>query len=153
MQPLTYVVSISLSHNHGKRPFQSCWSTHTISRMHQSRSQTNDRGYWFGNETKCAHAYKIRKWRQPLVMVRCRVRSEEVRHAYGRARNSVSRIVSEYYKIDVATALEVRFCTSRVELTRACRSTILGLRIVEKGLYCSCVSVELRSDNFAARAG
>ena len=69
--------------------------------------------------------------------------TEEVRHAYGRARNSVSRIVSEHGKINVATALEVRFCTSRVELTRACRSTILGLRIVEKGLYCSCVSVEL----------
>ena len=61
--------------------------------------------------------------------------------------------VSEHGKINVATALEVRFCTSHVELTRACRSTILGLRIVEKGLYCSCVSVELRSDNFAARAG
>ena len=78
---------------------------------------------------------------------------EEVRHAYGRARNSVSRIVSEHGKSNVATALEVRFCTSRVELTRACRSTILGLWIVEKGLYCSCVSVELRSDNFAERAG
>ena len=78
---------------------------------------------------------------------------EEVRHAYGRARNSVSRMVSEHYKINVATALEVRFCTCPVERTRACRSTTLGLRIVEKGLYLSCVSVELRSDNFAARAG
>ena len=28
-----------------------------------SRFQTNDRGLWSGNETSCAHAYKIRKWR------------------------------------------------------------------------------------------
>ena len=55
--------------------------------------------------------------------------------------------------INVATALEVCFCTCPVKLTRACRSTVLGLHIVEKGLYRSCVSVELRSDNFAARAG
>ena len=27
------------------------------------RSQTNERGIWPGNETSCAHAYKIRKWR------------------------------------------------------------------------------------------
>ena len=60
MQRLTYVVSMSLSHNHGKRPFQSCWSTHNFS-VHQFRSQTNDSGYWFGNETGCAHAYKIKK--------------------------------------------------------------------------------------------
>ena len=77
--------------------------------------------------------------------------SEEVRHAYGRSRNSVSRMVSERCKINVATALEIRFCTCPVERTGACRSTILGLRIVEKGLYCCCVSMELRSDNFAAR--
>ena len=77
--------------------------------------------------------------------------AEEVRHAYGRARNSVSRIVSEHYEINVATALEVRFCTSRVELTRACRSTILGLRIVEKGLYCSCISVVSQATPFAER--
>ena len=77
--------------------------------------------------------------------------AEEVRHAYGRARNSVSRMVSEHCKINVATALEVRFCPCPVEQTRACRSTILGMRIVERGLYCSCVSMELRSDNFAAR--
>ena len=32
----------------------------TISRVQQSCSQTNDRGYWFGNETRCAHAYKIK---------------------------------------------------------------------------------------------
>ena len=50
MQRLTYIVSMSLSHNHGKRPFQSCWSTRTISHVHQSCSQTNHRGYWFGNE-------------------------------------------------------------------------------------------------------
>ena len=53
----------------------------------------------------------------------------------------------------VAAALEVCFCTCPVELTRAYRSTILDLRVVEKRLYCSCVSVELRSDNFAAKAG
>ena len=57
--------------------------------------------------------------------------------------------VSEHCKINMATALEVHSCTCPVELTRACRSTILSLRIAEKGLYCSCVSVELRSDNFA----
>ena len=28
-----------------------------------SRFQTNDRGLRSGNETSCAHAYKIRKWR------------------------------------------------------------------------------------------
>ena len=67
--------------------------------------------------------------------------TEEVRHAYGRARNSVSRMVSEHCKINVATALEVGFCTCPVELTRACRSTILGLRIVEKGL-CVCGAEE-----------
>ena len=27
------------------------------------RSQTNERGIWPGNETSCAHVYKIRKWR------------------------------------------------------------------------------------------
>ena len=27
------------------------------------RSQANGRGIWPGNETSCAHAYKIRKWR------------------------------------------------------------------------------------------
>ena len=34
-----------------------------ISLVHQSHSQTNDRGIWPGNETTCAHAYNIRKWR------------------------------------------------------------------------------------------
>ena len=28
-----------------------------------SRFQTDDSGLWSGNETLCAHAYKIRKWR------------------------------------------------------------------------------------------
>ena len=42
---------------------QSCWSTRTISRVHQSHFQTNDRGYWFGNETGCAHAHKMKKRR------------------------------------------------------------------------------------------
>ena len=77
---------------------------------------------------------------------------EEVRHAYGAARNSVSRMVSEHCKINVATALEVRFCTCPIAGTRTCRSAILGLLIVEVEPYCSCVSVELRTDNFAARA-
>ena len=79
-------------------------------------------------------------------------RSEEVGHAYGPARNSVSRMVSKHYKINVETALEVRFCTCPVARTRSCRSTILGSRIVEMGLYCFCVSVALGSHNFAARA-
>ena len=34
-----------------------------ISLVHSSRSQANDCGIWSGNETTCAHAYKIRKWR------------------------------------------------------------------------------------------
>ena len=80
------------------------------------------------------------------------VESEEVGHAYGPARKSVSRMVSKHYKINVETALEVRFCTCPVARTRSCRSTILGSRIVEMGLYCSCVSVALGSHNFAARA-
>ena len=33
---------------------------HDFTRVDQSRSQTNDRGYLFGNETRCAHAYKIK---------------------------------------------------------------------------------------------
>ena len=78
--------------------------------------------------------------------------SEEVGHAYGRARNAVSRMVSKHCKISVATALEVRFCTCPVAGTRSCRSIILGSRIVEMGYYCSCVSVALGSQNFAARA-
>ena len=41
MQHLTYVVSMSL-------PGRDCAGQH---------------GYWFGNGTGCAHAYKIRKWR------------------------------------------------------------------------------------------
>ena len=39
---------------------------------------------------------------------------EEVGHAYGPARNSVSRMVSKHCKINVETALEVRFCTCPV---------------------------------------
>ena len=35
--------------------------------------------------------------------------AEEVGHAYGRARNAVSRMVSKHCKISVATALEVHF--------------------------------------------
>ena len=78
--------------------------------------------------------------------------AEEVGHAYGRARNSVSRMVSKHCEISVATALEVRFWTCPVARTRTCRSIILGSRIVEMGPYCSCVSVVLGSHNFAARA-
>ena len=77
---------------------------------------------------------------------------EEVGHAYGRARNAVSRMVSKHCKISVAMALEVRFCTCPVAGTRSCRSIILGSRIVEMGPYCSCVSVALGSQNFAAKA-
>ena len=62
-------------------------------------------------------------------------------HAYGPARNSVSRMVSKHCKINVETALEVRFCTCPVAHTRSCRSTILGSRIVEMGPYGSYVSV------------
>ena len=78
--------------------------------------------------------------------------AEEVGHAYGPARNSVSRMVSKHCKINVETALEVCFCTCPVARTRSCRSTILGSRIVEMGLYCSYVSVALGCHNFAARA-
>ena len=77
---------------------------------------------------------------------------EEVGHAYGRARNAVSRMVSKHCKISVATVLEVRFCTCPVAGTTSCRSIILGSRIVEMGPYCSCVSMALGSQNFAARA-
>ena len=46
---------------YGKRPYQPrAWF---ISFVHECRSQTNERGIWPGNETSCAHAYKIRKWR------------------------------------------------------------------------------------------
>ena len=72
---------------------------------------------------------------------------EEVGHAYGRARNAVSRMVSKHCKISVVTALEVRLCTCPVAGTRSCRSIILGSRIVEMGPYCSCVSVALGSQN------
>ena len=55
------VVSMSLSHNHGGDTAPVVLvNARTISRVHQSRSQTNDRGYWFGNKTGCAHAYKIK---------------------------------------------------------------------------------------------
>ena len=40
----------------------SAWLSHARSLVY-SRFQTNDRGLWSGNETLCAHAYKIRKWR------------------------------------------------------------------------------------------
>ena len=68
-----------------------------------------------------------------------RLSSEEVGHAYGCARNSMSRMVSKHCKISVATALEVRFCTCLDTGTRSCRSIILGSRIIEMGSYCSCV--------------
>ena len=78
--------------------------------------------------------------------------SEEVGHAYGPERNSVSRMVSKHCKINVETALEVRFCTCPVARTRSCRSTILGSRIVEMEPYFSYVSVALECHNFTARA-
>ena len=55
--------------------------------------------------------------------------------------------VSEHCKINVATALEVRFCTC---LSRACRSTS-SLRMVKDST--APVYLELRSDNFVAKAG
>ena len=64
MQLFTYVVSMSLSHNHRNRPCQLCMQVH-CQRVceHKSHSQSNDRGHCSGNETACVHAYKIRKWR------------------------------------------------------------------------------------------
>ena len=37
------------------------------------RSQANGRGIWPGNETLCAHAYKVRKWRpsQRTATIEC----------------------------------------------------------------------------------
>ena len=96
--------------------------------------------------TPPTHACAVRFMKVPV-----RYRPEEVGHAYGRARNSVSRMVSKHCKIRVATALEVRFWTCPVAGTKTCRSIILGSRIVEMGPYCSCVSVALGSQNLAAR--
>ena len=44
--------------------------SHSLIR-HRSRSQTNDRGLWFGNETTCAHEYNILecKGQQPASAV------------------------------------------------------------------------------------
>ena len=95
---------------------------------------------------------KVHAQQNCKFMSRCSLIPEEVGHAYGRARNAVSRMVSKHCKISVATALEVRFCTCPVAGTRSCRSIILGSRIVEMGPYCSFVSVALGSQNFAARA-
>ena len=59
---------ISLGYYYGKRQCQPyscrmlCTGQPAISRVHLSRSQINDRGSWFGNETTCAHAYNIWKW-------------------------------------------------------------------------------------------
>ena len=85
-----------------------------------------------------------------FVIVYC-FSAEEVGHAYGSARNSVSRMLSKHCKINVEMALEVRFCTCPVACTRSCRSTILGSWIVEMGPYCSYVSVALGCLNFATR--
>jgi len=75
--------------------------------------------------------------------------AEEIGHAYGPARNSVSRMVSQDQRGDGSRSA---FCTCPVARTRSCRSTILGSRIVEMGLYCFYVSVALGCHNFAARA-
>ena len=64
MQRLTYVVFISLAHYYGKKQFQPCVMPAgqlAISLVHLSSSQTNDGGLWSGNETTCAHGYKLRK--------------------------------------------------------------------------------------------
>ena len=61
MQRLTCVAFVNLAH-YGKRPavrvvhsrFRSCTSL---------VPKQCDRGIWPGNETTCAHAYNIRKWR------------------------------------------------------------------------------------------
>ena len=59
------VHGISLGHYYGKRQCQPyscrtlCAGQPAISHVHLSRSQINDRGFWFGNETTCAHAYNI----------------------------------------------------------------------------------------------
>ena len=76
-------------------------------------------------------------------MTLTRLRSEEVGHTYGPARNSVSRMVSKHCKINVMTVLKVHFCTCPVAETRTCRSTILGSQIVEVRPYCSRISVVL----------
>ena len=60
-------------------------------------------------------------------------------------------VVSEHCKVNLVTALDVRFSTFPVKQTRACRSTILGLRIVQMGRYCFCISVAPRSHNLAAK--
>ena len=59
MQRLTYVVFISLAQCRGGKDRTS----HHARSLVYSRFQTNDRDLWSGNETLCAHAYKIRKWR------------------------------------------------------------------------------------------
>ena len=67
------VDSISFGHYYGKRPCQpyAALDQTTISRVHRSRSQNNDRGLWFGNETTCAHEYNILecKGQQPASAV------------------------------------------------------------------------------------
>ena len=79
----------------------------------------------------------------PDVLRSVKAAPEEVGHAYGCARNAVSRVVSKHCKISVATALEVCFCTCPVAGTRSCRSIILGSRIVEMGLLlCICGAAE-----------
>ena len=57
-----------------------------------------------------------------------KVSTQEVWHAYGPARNSVSSMV---------TVVNIAFCTCPVPRTRSCRSTILGSQIVEMGPYTS----------------
>ena len=60
MQRLTYVVFISLAQCRGGKKTVPTMPARSLV---CSRFQTNDRGLRSGNETSCAHAYKIRKWR------------------------------------------------------------------------------------------
>ena len=64
MQRLICVVFINLVHYYGKRLCQCSASGQlTISLETSLVPKTNDRNIWSGNETTCAHAHKITKWR------------------------------------------------------------------------------------------
>ena len=60
MQLLTYVVSMSLSHNHENRPCQSCIQYMLNARAIFTSLVPRALTVVFGKETACAHAYKIR---------------------------------------------------------------------------------------------
>ena len=61
MQGLTCVV-LNLAHYYGRDRANCARGQLAISLVHEPRSQANDSGLWSGNETSCAHVYKIRKW-------------------------------------------------------------------------------------------